>query len=489
MRKLIVFLISLIFLFRAGAQPLTLNDMVFNRGGGGLAPPISASVLVVCSNYTAGTSITSSNLAPTANALQLVFISMQQNVTLNSISGNNLSWELEATQERAASNFKTYVYRAMGSAPTNGGITLTFSSAPTSRNVIMVAMEFKNVFSDGSNGRNAIVQNIYGALQPGRITGASPNTNALNTVVGMAANINSPASAVLQSGWTRDFEGTVVPGLANSMFVAHRLATTDSVFTNSMNVLPTHSYYMELRSANSAPYSLPPNTISNLVIWSRSDTGVYQETNATIAAVTNNAPIAFWENIGNTSFTNDFRQFTNTLRPVYKTTGAGGYPLISFNSNRLDMVMTSFSQPYTMAVIGTFTNYTDTNATWIRANGNSIQFCTASTATNNWFVSGGSGRFSSSGMVGTNGVPGVMIATIDTPTTGQFLWGNEVFTESTVSIGSTAVNTQFTVGGYINGGFSLIGDEYEVMFFSRALTTGEVSEIQRYAKFRYSPPY
>ena len=101
---------------------------------------------------------TTASINPSANKLILLAIGRRGSGAISSVSGNGLTWV------KVASDYTGYgegydgvlLYRAMGSNPNSGPITITFASAQSRASWSVV--EFGNVDVSGTHGSNAIVQ-------------------------------------------------------------------------------------------------------------------------------------------------------------------------------------------------------------------------------------------------------------------------------------------------------------------------------------------
>lgn len=147
---------------------------------------------------------TTSSINPSANKLILLAVGRRGWGAISSVSGNNLSWV------RVAGDYNGYgegdngvvLFRAMGTNPSSGAITITFAETQERANWSVV--EFGNVDNSGNHGSGALVQkatsNTTGAST---VTAWMPNAfgSTLNATYGVAVNgISTPTAG---SGFTQ----------------------------------------------------------------------------------------------------------------------------------------------------------------------------------------------------------------------------------------------------------------------------------------------
>ncbi len=470
------------------AQPLTLNDPAILAGSSGVvvAGPVTNSVLISYTNTTAATSYTTGSYTPsTSGSLLLAFICIGADVT--NVTGNGVTWEMVSqgpVGNAISQNIRPYIFRAMGAA-TSGALTVkTSASGVAGLGTMIQVQEWLNT-KTGLNGANAIRQAI--PYQDNSNSIAPLATTAANTHVGFAVNQTTPPGATLESNWVQDFNSGSGGSVQMGAFIAHRLATTDNTFTTLIaNRANVGCLDIEIVSANTVDSDYPtlvvPSDIANLAVWVRSDTGVYTDAGKTIPA-TNGALIQTWDNMGNTVLTADFTQATANNRPIY-TTGGGlnSQPRVQFfGTNSMRLVSGTFAQPFTVVVIGKFTGAAG-NDVWFADDSGAFQFFTVSSTS---LTTATAGTAMANTVAFTNGI---MIMSV--VQSGNFISQNVVNQRNDTSgtfIGFGGVSTAMRIGDVSSN--PLDGDEYEIMFFSRALLGFEQCQLNLYAKSRYALTY
>lgn len=426
------------------------------------------------------TSFTTAAYAPTPNALVLAFVFGSGGIS--SVSGNGLTWDLVQIIDTPSGNIKhCSIYRAMGAAPTNTGFT--FNTSISVSGVIIHVQEYTNVKQTGANGADAIYQSVA-VRNANSVTIAPLNPNGLNVSVGVCVSNDSPATPVLESGWTQDLNQTQVPSSSISAFIAHKLASTDASFTTSMTGVSTVAA-LEVVSANSsAPAIIQPSAIANLEIWVRSDTGVYQDAGKAVPC-TNGTPLFTWDNMGNTAVVADFVQATLGSRPTYNTGGGiNGKPRISFSSSKMTLTSGTFAQPFTLIILANYTGNVGTFGTYFWSSDSGIEIGVDATTLNEPFVYAGVGR---RGSIPITSTPSLQAYTVNGATSSVLI--NTIYCLEAGSVGAGALNVSLNIGGNVASTLFLIGDIYEVFMISRAATPAEMCQIQIYAKDRYGLPY
>ena len=106
--------------------------------------------------YTTGT------FQPAGNSLVLLAVASKSvssgDNVVPTVTGNGLTW-VEVDNEIPQANYtRLTVFRAMGSSPTSGQATITFSA--TQDSILWDIQEFANVDTSGTNGSGAIVQTV-----------------------------------------------------------------------------------------------------------------------------------------------------------------------------------------------------------------------------------------------------------------------------------------------------------------------------------------
>lgn len=141
------------------------------------APPASITATGLTSSYDSvdRTAYTTGSVAPGPDKLVLLTLWVRGPVgEPTSVSGNGLTWELEEKLGfDGAQGVNVAVYRAMGSSPTAG--TITISLPATASGAAWSVVEVGGVNTTGSNGAQAIAQSVAasGTGTTGTITLAS----------------------------------------------------------------------------------------------------------------------------------------------------------------------------------------------------------------------------------------------------------------------------------------------------------------------------
>lgn len=140
--------------------------------GGTTRGTISVALLEAASSTTDGTVFTTGTKTPTANKLQVIDILAAHGVTAEtplSVTGCGVTWVLVGESYLGGGTTKRIArYRAMGSAPSTGALTITFSGTMTS--VIWNWNEVTNASTEGLNGSGAFVQTVTATAGAGSTT-------------------------------------------------------------------------------------------------------------------------------------------------------------------------------------------------------------------------------------------------------------------------------------------------------------------------------
>lgn len=132
--------------------------------------------LVTSGSTTDGTSILTASKTPTANALQLMWVTSHNASSLTgppTVTGNGLTWVEVDNIIFTTTTRRLTLLRAMGAAPTTGQATISFG-ADTQTAFVWSWLEFTGVDNSGTNGSGAIVQSKKSAT--------TANTTATNTL-------------------------------------------------------------------------------------------------------------------------------------------------------------------------------------------------------------------------------------------------------------------------------------------------------------------
>jgi hypothetical protein len=142
------------------------------------------------------TTCTTNSITPSANKLVLLAIGRRGTGTVTSVTGNGLTWVQVADQfdGNGSGNNGVVLFRAMGSSPTTGSVTMTFSAAQSRCNWSIT--ELGNVDTSGTNGSGAIVQYATSSHTGGTTISTTLSTfsSSSNIAYGVVVNGNSTSS-------------------------------------------------------------------------------------------------------------------------------------------------------------------------------------------------------------------------------------------------------------------------------------------------------
>lgn len=430
----------------------------------------------------AATSFTTADYQPHPDALVLAFIWCTTNPP-TTVTGNGLTWVLVTQTTTTPPNNiqRLSVWRAMGAAPTSTGLSVT--GAGGQAGIIIHVQEYLGVDQTGTNGSGAIYQ-AFNTLANG-VTIAPLNTGSMNAIVGACVLMADPTGATAEANWTEDVNLAQTPSFSLSAFCAHRLATTDNSFTSGMagNVA---CLALEIINAYANPPAIvQPSAIANLAIWARSDTGVYQDAAKLVPCVADGDPVWTWDNMGNTVLTADWIQATGALQPVYNATGGfNGLPRISFNGDRLSLISGAIAQPVTIVIVANYSGNLGDYAPYLWDSVGTSFLTVDGLLGNVPYVYAGTLRY---GTIAITATPTPIVAVVNGASSA--LYTGTISNLAVGTVGAGNIVASVSTGGAPGGTYFLVGDEYEIMVFSRALTTSEISQIQIYAKNRYGFSY
>jgi len=163
---------------------------------------VTAIPLTTGSSTTNGLSYTTASVTPTANRLVLVAVlaTVGSGTTTVALSGCGLNWvKVDQTPDVART---VHLFRARGSAPTTGPLTITGSSAMTS--ALWQVSEFNGADTTGTDGSGAIVQSVN--ARPGSGTSVNVAFNlpvdGANSTYGVVGVAVQESPVVGGSPWT-----------------------------------------------------------------------------------------------------------------------------------------------------------------------------------------------------------------------------------------------------------------------------------------------
>lgn len=174
------------------------------------AAAITESPLTSGSDTTDTTSYATASISPSSNKLILavVFNFKSGTAEVPALSGNGLTWVNVANiLSGAGTTRRLSVFRALGSSPSSGVITIDFSGN-TQLGVVWAVSEFDNVDTSGTDGSGAIVQSVtddaVSQASPYSVTLASFG-NVNNATFGAFGKANTQVSSP-GSGFSEIFD-------------------------------------------------------------------------------------------------------------------------------------------------------------------------------------------------------------------------------------------------------------------------------------------
>ena len=345
----------------------------------------------------------------------------------------------------------------------------------------------------------------YYRLRAVNAAGTSPNSNVITTFTLISAPTATGATSLnttsFSANWSASIGATsyrldVATDIGFASFVPgfNNLNVLNVVTFSVTGLTSNTAYFYRVRavdangpSANSniitTATTFDPATIPNLEIWSRADSGVWQDAGRTVPCTANGDPVYTFDNNG--LFVNDWVQATLARRPLYQTSGSNGQPFLRTNASLMQLNHGAVGTPYTVFVVGKFTSIsgaTPTDGAWYwSTNGRPALSMSAATPDKPYIYNG----TNLAGTIALGGVTGQMLAYYD-PGAASSLRVNRAV--SVTGNANTFVITNPTFAGYSGADFYCNGDYYELMFFSRALTLLEQTNLELYAKNRYNLP-
>lgn len=226
---------------------------------------ITAALLTSGTDTTAShTSITTASVTPTANRLVLLAVFSRATMgTAPTVSGCGLTWVLVAGSHTIDATWPTFLFRAMGAAPTAGAITVTFGGGASSNNTIWGVSEFAGVDTTGANGSGAIVQSKNGyaasSTDPFTLTytsafGSGTNGGFACIGTGSGAYMSTPRAS---PAWS-ELADTTIGGTA--ALASHFIATSDTAAsaTHGSSGLTVGGVAVEIKEAGGGGGSTQP---------------------------------------------------------------------------------------------------------------------------------------------------------------------------------------------------------------------------------------
>lgn len=104
-----------------------------------------------------GNPYVSDSWSPGSNELLIAQISSRGEEDITSVSGNGLTYDLVDELLTSQGFNRIFVFRALDSSPSAGGVTVTFDSEPNANHGIVITLQsFSGIDTSGTNGSGAI---------------------------------------------------------------------------------------------------------------------------------------------------------------------------------------------------------------------------------------------------------------------------------------------------------------------------------------------
>jgi hypothetical protein len=139
-------------------------------GTGSSRATIGVSALTTSSSTVDGTGFTTASISPSSNALVLLGVIQTATAETPTVTGNGLTW-VNVTTVAVDSARRLCVFRALGSSPSAGTVTITYGSSQAS--CAWSIVQCTNVDTSGSAGSGAVVQSATGTATAGTSVAAT----------------------------------------------------------------------------------------------------------------------------------------------------------------------------------------------------------------------------------------------------------------------------------------------------------------------------
>lgn len=164
---------------------------------------------------------TTASITPSANKLILLTVSSRKDTETAeqpTVTGCNLTWVAINTRvyDASGSTRRVTLFRAMGSSPTTGALTISFGATQTAKS--WVVDEITNADTSGTNGSGAIVQSVVNSA-----------ASATSLTVTLAAF--SSANNATYGGFGNAGEGALVAGTGFTRLATQQVAGEVGVAT------------------------------------------------------------------------------------------------------------------------------------------------------------------------------------------------------------------------------------------------------------------
>ena len=179
---------------------------------------LSPTNLTAGGSNTAATSYTTASITPSANALVLASVYNNADPLVPNtptLTGNGLTWVEVVTRLDGVTNTRITLFRAMGSAPSAGAVTIDMAGQSQANGSTWIVTEFSGADTSGTNGSAAVIQGagagcVFGSTLTVTLGAFS---SAANATYG-AIVITGIKDIVPGSGFTqiRELQDTQPPG-------------------------------------------------------------------------------------------------------------------------------------------------------------------------------------------------------------------------------------------------------------------------------------
>lgn len=208
---------------------------------------VAATGLTTSFSDTDATSYNTASITPTGNRLVLAWVGNQVGSgtpNIPTLSGNGLTWVLVASTVTSLNRFS--LYRAMGSSPSTGAITIDFNSQ-TQLECLWSVIEYSGVNTSGTNGSGAVANKALVANATDPVVTLTPFSDADDATAGGCYDFLFGVAIAAGSGFTETGGAESANGAIISQFLASNDTTVDfNTFGNSAAIA------VAIREASSA---------------------------------------------------------------------------------------------------------------------------------------------------------------------------------------------------------------------------------------------
>jgi hypothetical protein len=226
-----------------------------------------------------------------------------------------------------------------------------------------------------------------------------------------------------------------------------------------------------------------PSNLTNLFVWLRADTDVFQDA-AMATPCTDNTAVYTWKNHG--SDPSNFVQSSAGNRPqFFSTAGFNNLPTITFTTDYLISTTASISSTTAITVfcVVRLSNPTGTGCL-LAGSGAATDFQVAKTTPAVAYFYRGAGGFATGTWSLTR--PDIFTCIFDVLPNTSYAWMDLATTPTPNGLDSgNAAVSDIRVGSGGNTSFPFDGDYYEVIIYNRKLTDVERLQVRAYLEAKY----